>query len=220
MSNLYVPAYYAPADEDVRELLRGHGAVDLITNTARGLMATMLPMIWLEPSSGDGAWGRLVGHVARKNDQWREHALGEAMAIVRGPDAYISPSWYETKRIHGRVVPTWNYVTAHVYGDLFVHDDAAWVEDNVRRLTAKHEHDRDPGWSVDDAPAPYIAGQLRAIVGLELLIGRVEAKFKLSQNRSSADVNGAIDDLAGEGRDELAAVMRVAEARRTSAGEE
>lgn len=220
MSTLYVPAYYAPADDDMRELLRQHGAVDLVTNTARGLMATMLPTVWLEPSSTDAGWGRLVGHVARKNDQWREHALGEAMAIVRGPDAYISPSWYETKRIHGRVVPTWNYVTAHVYGELVVHDDPSWVEDNVRRLTAKYEHDRLPGWSVDDAPPEYVAGQLRAIVGLELLIGRVEAKFKLSQNRSSADVNGAIDGLAGEGRGEIAAAMRAAEAKRTNAGEE
>lgn len=220
MSTLYVPTYYAPADDDVRELLRQHGAVDLVTSTARGLMATMLPMIWLEPKSGGGGWGRLVGHVARMNDQWREQALGEAMAIVRGPDAYISPSWYETKGIHGRVVPTWNYVTAHVYGELIVHDDPSWVEDNVRRLTAKHEHDRKPGWSVDDAPPEYIAGQLRAIVGLELLIGRVEAKFKLSQNRSRADVNGAIDGLAGEGRADIAAAMRAAEAKRTSAGEE
>jgi len=220
VSLLYVPPYYAPAEEDVRELLRQHGAVDLITNTARGLMATMMPMVWLAPTSTDAGWGRLVGHVARKNDQWREPALGEALAIVRGPDAYISPSWYETKRIHGRVVPTWNYITAHVYGELVIHDDPSWVEDNVRRLTAKHEHDREPGWSVDDAPPEYIAGQLRAIVGLELLIGRVEAKFKLSQNRSSADVTGAIDGLAGEGRDEIAAAMRAAEAKRTDAGEE
>ena len=220
MSLLYVPPYYAPAEEDVRELLRQHGAVDLITNTARGLMATMMPMVWLAPTSTDAGWGRLVGHVARKNDQWREPALGEALAIVRGPDAYISPSWYETKRIHGRVVPTWNYITAHVYDELIIHDDPSWVEDNVRRLTAKHEHDREPGWSVDDAPPEYIAGQLRAIVGLELLIGRVEAKFKLSQNRSSADVTGAIDGLAGEGRDEIAAAMRAAEAKRTDAGEE
>ena len=217
---LYVPTYYAPADDEVRELLRKHGAVDFVTNTTRGLMATMLPMVWLEPSSTDAGWGRLVGHVARKNDQWREPALGEAMAIVRGPDAYVSPSWYETKRIHGRVVPTWNYVTAYVYGELVVHDDPSWVEDNVRRLTARHEHDRVPAWSVDDAPAEYIAGQLRAIVGLELLIGRVEAKFKLSQNRSSADVNGAIDGLAGEGRAEIAAAMRAAEAQRTGPGEE
>jgi len=213
---MYVPPYYAATDDEVRELLREHGAVDLVTNTARGLMATMLPMVWLE---GEG-WGRLIGHVARKNDQWRERALGEAMAIVRGPDGYVSPSWYETKRIHGRVVPTWNYITAHVYGELVVHDDARWVEDNVRRLTAKHEHDRQPGWGVDDAPAAYVAGQLKAIVGLELLISRIESKFKLSQNRSSADVLGAIDGLAAEGRDEIAAAMRAAEANRTDPGEE
>ena len=105
-----------------------------ITSTAGGLLATMLPFIYEEPGSSPeaGEHGRLLGHVARNNDQWRVPADGEALVIVRGPDAYISPSWYETKREHGRVVPTWNYVTAHVYGPLVVHDDVAWVEALVR----------------------------------------------------------------------------------------
>ena len=102
---------------------------------------------------------------------------------MRGPDAYISPGWYASKAEHGRVVPTWNYVTAHVYGRLVVHDDPAWTEDLVRRLTTKHEAYRDHPWSVDDAPRNFIEGQLRAIVGIELEITRVEAKAKLSQNR-------------------------------------
>ena len=132
--------------------------------------------------------------MARNNDQWRKPALGESLAIVRGPDAYVSPSWYAAKAEHGRVVPTWNYVTAHVYGRLVVHDDPAWVEDIVRRLTAKHEAARlaspgqPPAWSVDDAPRAFIEGQLRAIVGLELQITRIEAKAKLSQNRPVADI--------------------------------
>jgi transcriptional regulator len=209
---VYVPDYFKPADDDVRELLRNHGAVDLITSTASGLRATMLPMVWIEPdgTSANGEHGRLVGHVARKNDHWREPAAGEALAIVRGPDGYISPSWYAAKREHGRVVPTWNYVIAHVRGTLVVHDDAAWVEGNVRLLTAKHERSRTPGWSVDDAPPEYIAGQLRAIVGMELLISSIEAKFKLNQNRSQADVDGAIAGLEHDGRDEIAAAMRAA----------
>ena len=105
-----------------------------------------------EPAA-EGDRGRLLGHVARNNDQWRLPALGEALVIVRGPDAYVSPSWYATKAEHGRVVPTWNYVTAHVHGRLVVHDDPAWVEDLVRRLT---DRARGPAgtqpWSVDDAP--------------------------------------------------------------------
>ena len=128
--------------------------------------------------------------MARNNDQWRSPPSGESLAIVRGPDAYISPSWYAAKAEHGRVVPTWNYVTAHVYGRLVVHDDPGWVEDIVRRLTAKHEAAGWPpgqaAWSVDDAPRAFIEGQLRAIVGLELQITRIEAKAKLSQNRPVA----------------------------------
>jgi transcriptional regulator len=215
---MYVPEYYKPSDEDVRELLRRHGAVDLVTNTADGLRATMLPMIWVEPdptrADESGTLGLLRGHFARKNDQWKLDVLGEVMAIIRGPDAYITPSWYETKREHGRVVPTWNYITAHVYGELTVHDEPAWVERNVRALTAKHEAARHHRWGVDDAPAPFIEGQLRAIVGVELRIRRIEAKFKLSQNRSLADVTGAIEGLEADGTREMAAAMRDASAGR------
>jgi transcriptional regulator len=158
----------------------------------------MLPLIHEAPgasrAAGDG--GRLMGHVARNNRQWKVAPIGEAMVIVRGPDAYISPSWYATKQEHGRVVPTWNYITAHVHGRLIVHDDPAWVEANVRALTARHEASRPVPWSVDDAPLPYLAGQLRAIVGVEIVISRIEAKFKLSQNRSTEDVDGAVAGLA------------------------
>ena len=164
--------------------------------------------------------GALFGHVARNNDQWRKPAQGESLAIVRGPDAYVSPSWYAAKAEHGRVVPTWNYVTAHVYGQLVVHDDPAWVEDVVRRLTAKHEAARTesagqaPAWSVDDAPRPFIEGQLRAIVGLELRITRIEAKAKLSQNRPAADIAGVVAGLAARGDDRSAeAVQRASQGR-------
>ena len=123
---------------------------------------------------------------------------------VRGAGAYISPGWYESKAEHGRVVPTWNYITAHVYGNLVVHDDPAWVEDLVRRLTAKHESSMAAPWSVDDAPERFVAGQLRAIVGVELAITRIEAKAKLSQNRPEADVAGVVKGLQAEGEEQVA----------------
>src|SRR3954466_9881873 len=186
---VYVPAHFAMADDDVRDLLTQHGAADLVTRTEQGLLASLLPFIY-DPTVGEH--GALLGHVARNNDQWRQEALGDALVIVRGPDAYVSPSWYAAKAEHGRVVPTWNYVTAHVYGRLVVHDDPAWVDDLVRRLTAKHEGGRAHPWSVDDAPPRYVAGQLRAIVGMELRISRIEAKAKLSQNRPAADIDGVI----------------------------
>jgi transcriptional regulator len=208
---MYIPAHFAADDVTTRELLAKHGAADLVTLTADGLLATMLPFAY-EPAAGER--GALYGHVARNNDQWRTPALGESLAIVRGPDAYVSPSWYATKAEHGRVVPTWNYVTAHVYGRLIVHDDPGWVEDVVRRLTAKHEAARlaspgqPPAWSVDDAPRSYVEGQLRAIVGLELQITRIEAKAKLSQNRPAADVAGVVAGLTARGDDRNAAAVQ------------
>jgi transcriptional regulator len=207
---MYVPAHFAADDATVRELLARHGAADLITQTEDGLLATMLPFAY-DPEAGQR--GVLYGHVARNNDQWRKPALGESLAIVRGPDAYVSPSWYASKAEHGRVVPTWNYVTAHVYGRLVVHDDPEWVEGVVRRLTVKHETAKgEPVWSVDDAPRQYIDGQLRAIVGLELQITRIEAKAKLSQNRSAADVEGVIAGLSARGDGRSAEAVKRASA--------
>jgi transcriptional regulator len=210
---VYIPDHFRPTDEEVAELLANIGAADLVTATANGLLATMLPLIY-EPDAGD--LGRLLGHVARNNRQWKVPAIGEAMVIVRGPDAYISPAWYATKREHGRVVPTWNYITAHVHGRLVIHDDPAWVEVNVRALSDRHEAARPKPWSVDDAPLPYIEGQLRAIVGVEIPISRIEAKFKLTQNRSKDDIDGAIAGLEAESpaRGSIADAMRtVREAR-------
>jgi transcriptional regulator len=198
---MYIPAHFAPDAAAVDELLRNHGAADLVTVTEQGLMATMLPFIYVPPDDtrAGGPHGALHGHLARNNDQWKLSAAGESLAIVRGPDAYISPGWYASKGEHGRVVPTWNYVTAHVYGRFVVHDDPVWTEDLVRRLTMKHEARRDHPWSVDDAPRAFIEGQLRAIVGVELQITRIEAKAKLSQNRPAADVDGVIAGLRERG---------------------
>jgi transcriptional regulator len=212
---MYVPAHFQPTDAQVRALLERPGAVDLVTVTARGLLATMLPMAWDAPGSRPdlGEHGALVGHVAIKNDQWREPTIGEAMAIVRGPDAYISPSWYAAKREHGRVVPTWDYILIHAHGRLVVHRDADWLEQNVRRLVDLHEGPRDAPWAVDDAPADYIAGQLRAIVGVELLIDRIDAKAKLSQNRSGADLDGVVAGLDADGRRAMSDAIRADRAR-------
>jgi transcriptional regulator len=208
---MYIPAHFAPDQALVDELLRNHGAADLVTVTPQGLAATMLPFIYVPPEDprapgarsagqhGAGQLGALHGHLARNNDQWKLESAGEALAIVRGPDAYITPGWYASKVEHGRVVPTWNYVTAHVYGRFVVHDDPVWTEDLVRRLTAKHEAYRDHPWSVDDAPRRFIEGQLRAIVGVELEITRIAAKAKLSQNRPPADVEGVIAGLRERG---------------------
>jgi transcriptional regulator len=209
---MYIPAHFAPDEALVGELLHHHGAADLVTLTPEGLVATMLPFIYV-PQAGEH--GALHGHLARNNAQWQLPAQGESLVIVRGPDAYITPRWYASKAEHGRVVPTWNYVTAHVYGRLVVHDDVAWTEDLVRRLTAKHEAGSARPWSVDDAPRAFVEGQLRAIVGVELLITRIEAKAKLSQNRPEADVEGVIEGLRARGDARSADAVEQARASRS-----
>ncbi|MEJ3652554.1 FMN-binding negative transcriptional regulator [Actinomycetes bacterium KLBMP 9759] len=206
---MYVPSHFAADERVVRELLSRPQAADLVTMTDDGLVATFLPFVF-DPDAGEH--GALLGHVARNNDQWKRTPAGEALVIVHGPDAYITPNWYATKAEHGRVVPTWNYVTAHVYGELLVHDDPAWLDALVRRLTTLHESAEASPWSVDDAPAPFVAGQLRAIVGVELRITRIEAKAKLSQNRPPADVDGVVAGLGARG--DTASAVAVSAARK------
>jgi transcriptional regulator len=204
---VYVPKHFTMDDEAVRRLLVEHGAGDLVTATAEGLLATMLPFVHDADASPGGS---LLGHVARNNPQWQVPPLGEAMVILRGPDAYITPSWYAAKAEHGRVVPTWNYVTVHVHGELVVHDDAGWLADVVHRLTEKHEAGREGRWAVADAPPAFVAGQLRAIVGLELRISRIEAKAKLSQNRPAADIDGVIEGTRARGDVKMARAVQEA----------
>ena len=198
---MYVPAHFAGEDEAVQELLYSRGAADLVTATPEGLVATMLPFLY------DRERSVLLGHLARNNEHWKLPVIGDALVIMRGPDAYISPTWYASKQEHGRVVPTWNYITAHIHGTMTVHDDPAWVEDVVRRLSDRHESGRAEPWSVDDAPAKFVSGQLRAIVGVEIAIQRIEAKFKLSQNRPAADVDGVIEGLRATGDPQSAAAV-------------
>jgi transcriptional regulator len=122
----------------------------------------------------------------------------EALVIVHGPQAYVSPSWYESKARHGRVVPTWNYETVHLAGKVTFQHDQEWKRGLVTRLTRLHEGTRDHPWAVSDAPPEYIDGQLRAIVGVELVITSIEAKQKLSQNRSELDRLGVVAGLRAE----------------------
>lgn len=202
---MYTPAHFAGDDRSRAEFLSSIEVAHLVTMTDDGLTATFLPLIFAPEQGDDGA---LLGHVARKNDQWRRPAHGDALVIAHGEDAYITPTWYATKKEHGRVVPTWDYTTAHIYGQLRIRDDPVWVDALVRRLTERHESRRAESWSVDDAPAGFHAGQLRAIVGVELLVSRVEAKFKMSQNRSEADIDGVVDGLSADGLPHFAELVQ------------
>lgn len=207
---MYVPGHFALDDASARDLLAQTGAGDLVTATAQGLVATLLPFLH-DPDRGQH--GALLGHLARNNDQWSRPALGDALVIFRGPDAYVSPGWYPSTAEHGRVVPTWDYLTVHVSGRLVVHDDPVWVEDLVRRLTERHEAVSARPWSVDDAPPAFVRGQLRAIVGVEVRITSVVGKAKLSQNRSAADVDGVVAGLRARGDEATAAAVEGARGR-------
>src|SRR3954451_750913 len=211
---MYIPrANRPPRADDVTRLLAATRAGDLVTTGDDGLTASMIPSLY-DPSHG--AKGSLLGHLARPNAQWRAADGREGLVLVHGPDGYISRAWYEAKREHGRVVPTWNYILVAVHGTVRVHDDADWTRNVVERLTRTHESGRADPWSVSDAPEAYVAGQLRAIVGIELEIDRIEAKWKLSQNRSAADVAGAVEGLrtGSDGDRALAAAMADVEALR------
>jgi transcriptional regulator len=191
---MYVPRFNAMDDADeIRDLVRTVGSAELVTVGPDGFPnATLLPVIW----EGD----RLLFHMARANSQWTTLEAGHpALAIVTAAQAYISPSWYPSKNEHGRVVPTWNYSAVHFTGRVEAHQDAGWLLDAVTHLTDLHEQDREEPWAVSDAPARYIEKQLRAIVGIEMSIEKVEAKAKLSQNRSEEDRNGVIAGLRREG---------------------
>lgn len=194
---------YVPPAFRWEELPELHGAMraarlaTLVTSTEAGLMATPLPMLLV---AEEGELGTLHGHLAKANPQWRTAAQGEALAIFGGPDAYVTPSWYAAKREHGRVVPTWNYETVHAHGVPEFYEDEDRLLDQVTRLTALHESGRAEPWAVADAPASFVKGQLKGIVGLRLPIARIEGKRKMSQNRSPEDRAGVAEGLAGSER--------------------
>jgi transcriptional regulator len=213
---MYQPAHGRFTVEEPAGLLADLAAVSpatLVTHRPAGFTTSILPMLF---SAADGDQGTLRGHLARPNPQWGPAAEGsaEAVAIFHGPDAYVSPGWYAEKARTGRVVPTWNYVVVAAHGTLVVHDDEAWLLNHVRALVDRHEAGLPEPWSIDDAPDGYIRGQSKGIVGLELRIDRIEAKRKLSQNRSAADVAGTVEGL-GRGTPMERAV---AEAMRTLDG--
>jgi len=191
---MYVPHFNAMDDAgEIRALVDSIGAADLITVGTDGYpAATLLPVVWDDD--------RLVLHMARANQHWRDIAPDSpALAVVTGPQAYVSPTWYRSKQEHGRVVPTWNYSAVHFTGRATVHDDPAWKYEAVTRLTRVHEGRRQQPWAVTDAPDRYVEGQLRAIVGIEFAVERVEGKVKLSQNRSDEDYAGVVSGLRREG---------------------
>jgi transcriptional regulator len=199
---MYIPAHFA-ADGDLDKIaafVERVGSADLVTFDGTRPIATLLPVIWDRPAAGNGSgYGRLLGHMALNNPQWSTAQPGaKALAIVDGPQAYVSPSWYQSTKDHGRTVPTWNYTSVHFTGEVTFRKDPEWLREFVTRLTEKYEDGRADRWWVTDAPEKFVDGQLRAIVGLELVIEQLEAKEKLSQNRTEQDRVNVIAALQQE----------------------
>jgi transcriptional regulator len=212
---MYLPPLFAVAIDEI-------AFCTLVTLNGSGLIGSHLPML-LDPSVGEH--GVLRGHLAKGNPQTADLAAGvDALAIFLGPDAYVSPAWYPSKREHGKVVPTWNYVAVHAYGRLEVKPDPAWLLGFVTSLTERHEAERvgkanahspaghssgqpplktqrdalsraEP-WQVSDTPPDHLQSMLKGIVGLELTITRLEGKWKLSQNQKPADADAVLSNLS------------------------
>jgi len=204
---VYLPRQFVAPPERLAAFLALPRLAELVTRSSAGLTASSLPLLY-EPR--EGAPGSFVGHLARANAQWSDLADDEALVIIGGPDAYVSPIEYPSRLATGEVVPTWNYLSVQGHGRLVVHDDPAWTRALVTRLTDLAEAPRSERWAVADAPADYIDAQLQAIVGFEVLLDRLEGNWKLSQNRRPEDRRGVLDAFAaGDPRErEVAEEMR------------
>jgi transcriptional regulator len=195
---MYLPQHFREEDpEKLRELMAAFPLAALISAGPGGLAANHVPLLFeAEPAP----LGRLCGHLARANPQWKDFP-GEAMAIFQGPQAYISPNWYPTKQVAGRVVPTWNYGVVHVWGRVTVHSEPEWLRGFLDRLTATHEASQPKPWAPSDAPTDYIDGLIKGVVGIEIAITRIEGKWKVSQNQPEANRAGAAEGLLTQGGD-------------------
>jgi transcriptional regulator len=207
---MYQPSHFREDRLAVQHaLIRAHSLGLLVTAGPGGLQANHVPFLI---DAGNPEHGTLRAHLARANPQLLElAAVAECLVVFQGPQQYISPSLYPTKREHGKVVPTWNYITVHAWGRPQVIDDAAWLRRQVDDLTAHKEGSRPAPWHVSDAPEPFVAVQLKSIVGIEIPIARIEGKWKVSQNRPAVDRTGVVAGLRGHGDDAEIMASLVAE---------
>jgi transcriptional regulator len=194
---MYVPPHFAEQRPDVlHQFIRDHPFATVISATPDGFAGSHVPLVLHQEP---GAPAVLRGHFSRANPQSRDQVPERTLSIFHGPDAYISPSWYPTKLDSGRVVPTWNFIVVHVEGLLRIVDDGDFLERHLRLLTEMHERGRPQPWAIEDAPRDYLDSAMKRIVAFEIVIGRMEGKWKLSQNRNAADRAGVVRGLQEDG---------------------
>ena len=208
---MYLPKHFEQQDlESLTALIKAYPLGALVTQQDGAVEANHIPFLL----AGDLAvGGKLIGHVAKGNPVWKNVSTQhESLVIFQGPEAYISPNLYPSKQVHHQVVPTYNYAVVHVYGTLSVTHDEATKRQIVTALTQTMEQTRQSTWQVSDAPADFIEKMLNAIVGIELTITRVQAKWKVSQNRDAADRGGVEQGLRAQGTTErdhrMSAIVR------------
>jgi transcriptional regulator len=201
------PVFREDRPEVLHDAIRAHPLAMLVTHGEEGLVANLVPFTLVERGGGQPV---LRAHLARVNSQLRDLEQGcEALVIFQGPQAYVSPSWYPSKQVHGKVVPTWNYVVVQAWGRPLVIDDAKWLLAQIEALTALQEGRRDEPWAVDDAPADFIAGQLKGVRGVEIPVDRIEGKWKASQNQSTDNRAGVVAGLrASDPASPMAAIVQ------------
>lgn len=206
---MYEPdAFRETRPEVLHDFIRAHPLALLVSAGPEGPLADPVPFV-LYP--GEGPHGTLRAHVARANGHWRALVLHpECLAVFQGPQAYITPSWYATKRETGKVVPTWNYAVVQARGAARVTEDASWLRRQIDDLTRVQEARLPAPWAVADAPEPFVAAQLRGIVGIEIGIAALSGKWKVSQNRPDTDRRGVIEGLRTD-PDQAAMARLVAE---------
>ena len=204
---MYCPAHFAETrQEALHALISEHPLATLVTMGDQGLNADQIPLILETADDGSRV---LRGHVARANPVWKTlRADIDALAIFHGPDAYITPNWYPTKREHGKAVPTWNYAVVHARGPLTVIHDAGWLRRQVEALTQRQESAFAEPWAVSDAPADYVEKMLAAIVGIEIAVKSLEGKWKASQNQPEGNREGVIAGLCERGKTDAAALIK------------
>jgi transcriptional regulator len=195
---MYIPGYFnEPRIEVLHALMRGRPLATLVTASDSGMVANHFPV---ETLAEPPPHGSIMGHIARANPLWREYRAGsEALAIFQGPQAYVSPSFYPSKKETGEVVPTWNYMVVHARGTLKFVQDPGWLRTFVGRLTDSHEASRQVPWHVGDAPPQYIEKMLSQIVGFEFSIVSLTGKWKVSQNHPAANRRGVVAGLRAAG---------------------
>lgn len=209
---MYTPKHFEePRIEVMHELMRARSLATVVTFGSGAIAANHLP---LHLSTTPAPLGTLYGHVARANPVWRDLDPNvQALAIFEGPGAYVSPSWYETRKTTGRAVPTWNYVVAHARGFLRLVEDPAWLRAHLEALTRHQESEFTRPWTMSDAPSDYIEGMMGAIVGIEIVVTRLEGKWKVSQNQPPENQRGVIAGLSKKGDEESLAIAALVKTR-------